>query len=397
LSSIGNAIKTFIKNTYKILLALCVFASGFGILMVHSATLSSLSANQTISRETLIMAIAISLGLFLCIIISLIDYEIILKMWPVFSAICILLMLSLFVIGVAPSDRQDARSWLSIGGVYFQPSELLKIGFVLTFSFHLDVVRNKINDFKNILLLCVHGAIPIILVIATGDLGSALVFVAIFTGMLFVAGLHLRYFAGALAFCMAGLPLLWIKFFSDFQKYRFLAVYYPQALPKADYKALIYQQQQSVNAIGAGQIWGKGLFKGTFTQNGFIPVDDSDMIFAVIGEELGFAGAIGLIVLLGIIILKIIKVGTKSKDYVGCSISYGIAILIGSQAIINIGMCLKLLPCIGITLPFISSGGSSNLCIYIGIGIIMSIYRANRESGAVNFRLSHIRTPFSEI
>ena len=101
-------------------------------------------------------------------------------------------------------------------------------------------------------------------------------------------------------------------------------------------------------------------------------------------------------VLLALILLRIVSTGYKSKDNIGGSISYGIAMLIGAQAVINIGVCLKLLPCIGITLPFISAGGSSNLCIYIGIGVIMSIYRANRDIRPVNFRLSHIRTPFSE-
>lgn len=397
MKSFAIAIQRFIKNTDKILLTLCLVTSGFGLLAVHSATLSSMSETQLISRDLLVMIIAISIGLILCFIISLIEYEAILKMWPIFASVCLILMFSLFIWGIGPANRSDARSWLSIGGVYFQPSELLKIGFILTFALHLDTVKNNINQFKNVILLSIHGAVPIVLVIATGDLGSALVFVAVFIGMLFVAGLNLRYFVGGLAFILAALPMLWIKFFSGFQKNRFLAIYFPKLLSVSDYKALIYQQQQSVNAIGSGQLWGKGLFKGTFTQNDFIPVDESDMIFSVIGEELGFIGCIAAMLLLALIIIRIVSTGHKSKDNIGSSISYGIAMLIGAQAIINIGVCLKLLPCIGITLPFLSAGGSSNLCVYIGIGVVMSVYRASREVKPVNFRLSHIRTPFSEI
>ena len=396
MNSLSNTLKTFIKNTDKILLALCIVASGFGTLMVHSATLSSVLESKLISRDTMIMIAAISIGLFLCLIISVIDYEIILKVWPFFSAVCLILMFLLFFIGVGPSNRSDAKSWIQIAGINFQPSELLKIGFILTFSLHINSLKNRVNEMRNVLLLGLHGIVPIALVIATGDLGSALVFAAIFIGMLFMAGLHLRYFAAGIAFSLAALPLLWIKFFSDFQKYRFLAVYYAQALPEKDFKALIYQQQQSINAIGSGQLLGKGLFKGTFTQNNLIPVDESDMIFSVIGEELGFIGVMALLLIISLIILRIISIGHKTKNNAGRIICYGTALMIGSQAIINIGMCLKLLPCIGITLPFFSAGGSSNLCVYIGIGIILSIYRANQEIKPVNFRLSHIRTPFSE-
>lgn len=397
MKSFFKAVQTFIKNTDKVLLVMCLVASGFGLVVVHSATLNSISETQLISRELLVMIISISIGLLLCFAISLIGYEAIIKMWPIFASVCLLLMFSLFIWGDGPSNRSDAKSWLSIGGVFFQPSELLKIGFILTFALHLDTVKSNVNQFKNFLLLGLHGAVPIVLVIATGDLGSALVFVALFIGMLFVAGLNQRYFIGGLAIVLTALPMLWIKFFSGFQKNRFLAIYFPKLLSVSDYKALIYQQQQSVNAIGSGQLFGKGLFKGTFTQNNLIPVDESDMIFSVIGEELGLIGCTVAMILLVCIILRIVMTGYQSKDNIGSSISYGIAMLIGAQAIINIGVSLKLLPCIGITLPFLSAGGSSNLCVYIGIGIAMSIYRASREVGPVNFRLSHIRTPFSEI
>ncbi|MEI6578733.1 MAG: FtsW/RodA/SpoVE family cell cycle protein [Eubacteriales bacterium] len=398
MNNLGKGLKIFIKETDKILLFLCLLTSSFGVIMVHSATINSLTEGKPISRYTLIMIIAITLGLTLCFIISLIDYEIILRMWPVIAIACLLLMFALFKWGEGPNGRSDAKSWLPLpfAGGNFQPSELLKIGFVLTFTIHLDAVRGKINELRSIIFLGIHGLIPIGLVVLTGDLGSALVFVAIFLGMLFISGIYLRYFIGGFAVCLVALPMLWIKFFSIFQKQRFLAVYYPKALSTTVYKALIYQQQQSVNAIGSGQLFGKGLFEGPYTQNNLIPVDESDMIFSVIGEELGFIGCICVLLLLAMIILRIVMVGRKAKDFTGSIICYGIAILIGGQSIINIGMCLKLLPSIGITLPFFSAGGSSNLCVYIGIGIIMSIYRANQDSSPVNFRLSHIRTPFSE-
>jgi len=396
MNTVFRSVKAYVAETDKLLFFLCVIVSSFGVLMVHSATRNTLADGERFSRDTIIMMIAISIGILLCLLISSVDYALIIKMWPVITIVCVALMLSLFIWGVGPDYRSDAKSWLQIAGVNFQPSELLKIGFIITFTFHLDTVKDRVNTFKNIAFLCLHGMLPIGLVILTGDLGSALVFIAIFIGMLFIAGVHFRYFAGGLAVCLVAVPMLWISFFSEFQKQRFLAVYYPKAMSEAVYKALIYQQQQSINAIGSGQLLGKGLFKGSFTQNGMIPVDESDMIFAVIGEELGFLGCAATLLILAVIIGRIVVVGNKAKDNIGSLVCYGIALMIGAQSIINIGMCMKLLPCIGITLPFISSGGSSNLCVYIGIGMIMSIFRANHELKPVNFRLSHIRTPFSE-
>jgi rod shape determining protein RodA len=200
-------------------------------------------------------------------------------------------MLSLFVFGVAPDARSDARNWLPIGGIYFQPSELLKIAFIITFTVHIDWVKTKIHELKTIILLALHGAFPVGLVIVTGDFSVRFGFLPQFLSVrsflqVFDALLDCRF-----AVIFAAAPLLWIRFFSDFQKQRFLAVYYPQGMSSTAYKTVIYQQQQSINAIGSGQLTGKGLFKGTFIQNGLVPVDESDMIFAVVGEELGLLGA----------------------------------------------------------------------------------------------------------
>lgn len=390
-----SGLRRALRDTNFILLALCTIASAFGLLMVHSATLRHVAEGSVISRNTLVMAAAIALGLVACLVISFIDYTAITKLWPVVGAVAVLLMLSLFIFGEPPEGREDAISWIRIGGLSFQPSELVKIGFVITFAMHLNHVSDTINKPLHILLLGLHGLIPTGLVIATGDLGSALVFMAIMAGMMFVGGVHLRYFGIAVALIGAAAPILWTKVFSSYQKDRFLAVYYPQGMSGTNYTDIIYQQQQGVNAIGSGRLFGKGLFQGDYTQRGLVPVNESDMIFSVVGEELGFLGAIFLILLLGAIVVCIAFSARKSRDPVGSLLCYGIMTMIGAQTIINIGMCMKLLPCIGITLPFISYGGSSSLCIYLGIGLVMSVYRFNREQTPVDFRLRNIRTPFS--
>ncbi|MCR5484794.1 MAG: FtsW/RodA/SpoVE family cell cycle protein, partial [Clostridiales bacterium] len=389
-----NKIKTFFRETDLILLFTCMLTSAFGVLSVFSAKQWTVTSPGTMPRDCLIMMIAISVGIVMCIIISLIDYEIMIRLWPIIALVALGLMAALFVIGVGPSARSDAKTWIRIGSLfYFQPSELLKVAFIITFSMHLDMLKDKINDIKSILLLTVHAAIPTGLVVVTGDLGSALVFMAIFIGMMFIAGVHLRYFAIAMAAVIIAVPVLWINFFSDFQKQRFLAVYYPNGLTENAYNTVIYQQQQGINAIGSGGFFGKGLFKGTYTQNGLVPESENDMIFTVVGEEFGLLGAFLLLSVLLFIVIKIAYDGKNTKDNVSRLLCDGVALMIAGQVIINIGMCLKALPVIGITLPFMSAGGSSNLCIYLAIGIVMSVYRFNKEREPVNFRLSRLNTP----
>ena len=399
----NNRLKQFIKGTDFILYIICILTSAFGCLMVYSATRNEAITNGLlIGRECLIMIIASAIGIALCIVISMIDYNSVVRIWPVIGGVCLLLIGALFIWGKAPADRPDARCWLPIietgsFSVDFQPSELAKIGFLVTFAAHLDLVKNEINKLKNLLLLTIHALIPIGLIILTDDLGSAMIFGFMFIGMMFAAGLKIRYFAMAAGAFAAVSPILWTKFLSNFHRQRILAVYYPEALSESVYKAKIYQQQRAVNAIGSGGLLGDGLFKGTYTQSpSGVPVNESDMVFSVVGEELGFVGGILLLAALVFICARVMQTGRKSATLHGAIICYGTAFMISSQVIMNIGMCLKLLPCIGITLPFISAGGSANMCVYFAIGLCMSVYRYNKNNVSENFRYVGYNTPFAE-
>ena len=391
-------LKNFLRETDFALLVPCLLLSAYGVLMVHSATLYKLQSGETMHRDTQVMLIAVLIGIFLSLLISIVDYEFIIRLWPVVAAVGLVLMLALFKWGVSPDGRDDAFTWIKIPklGIMMQPSEVLKVAFIITFSMHLDMLRDKINEWKSILFLFLHAAVPIALVVRTGDVGSALVFVFIFVGLLFLSGVYLRYFAAAIAFGAAAAPLLWAKFFSDFQKDRFLAVYNPSALEESTYETIIYQQKQGINAIGAGGFKGSGLFKGLYTQNGLVPESRNDMVFTVVCEEFGFWGAILLLGLLSFLIVHIILVAKNTHDNVSKLLCWGTALMIGSQVFINIGMCLMILPVIGITLPFMSAGGSSNLCVYLAIGLILSVYRFNKDRAPVNFRLLYVNTPFSD-
>ena len=391
LESLRNNLNKFIKGTDWVMMLLCLIASSFGALLVHSATLNTLTEDQVISRDTRTMILAIALGFIVAIIISLIDYELIIKIWPAIATVALLLMVSLFFFGVGPDARSDAKTWLKItNSFYFQPSEVVKIAFVVTFSVHLELVSDKIDKVVNVVLLTFHAMIYAGLVAFTGDIGSAIVFLFIFVGMMFIANVKLRYFAIGILGVIAMIPIVWTKVFSEIQKERFLALFFPES-----YADVIYQQDNCIKAIGSGGFFGKGLFNGTFTQNSIVPESRNDMILSVVGEELGFVGCLGLLILFTLIVMRIINNGRRSKDNSGSLVCYGLAFMILSQIVINIGMCMQLLPVIGITLPFMSAGGSSTLSIYVAIGLILSVYRQNIDTEPESFRMTGRITPYS--
>jgi rod shape determining protein RodA len=383
--------KRFIQETDNLLLILITATSIFGVLMVYTTTRCRLEDGQTIARDATVMIIAAALGIIATLVISSIDYELIMKLWPIIAGFCVALMVLTLAIGAAPEERPDSRCWIKIGSIYFQSSELVKIGFLITFSMHLELVRDRINTLKSVIALGIHAMVPVGLVVPTGDMGSALVFIIMAIGLLFFAGLHWGYFACGGLLLLASSPLIWMFVFSEYQKNRFLALFRPEQFTNES-----FQQLLGLNALGSGGFWGTGFTKGIYTQGGIVPASENDMIFTSIGEETGFFGCIVSLGLLFAIVYRMIKIAKSSRDFSTQLFCYGMAVMISAQVLINIGMCLMILPVIGITLPFFSAGGSSTLCLYIGLGLVFSIYRFNRSRAAVNFRLSRISTPFSE-
>lgn len=367
-----KALKNFIKGTDLITVFLCTALSVFGIVAVSSATFDA-DAGTYISRDTRVMILAFVLGIVAAFIISVIDYDIVLKLWPLIGIAGIGLMMSLFAIGVSPDARSDAISWLKLpGDLYFQPSEIVKIGFIITFAFHLSKVKNDISSLKTVFFLCVHAMIPIVLVVATGDMGSALIFGLMFIGMMLVSGVHWVYFPAGGLLIAAASPVIWLKIFDNIQRNRILALFNPEAYPTE-----IYQQSQALKAIQNGGFTGMGLYKGELTQSTLLPEKQNDMIFSVICEETGFIGALVLLTLFLLLAIRIVAVGKRAKNFAAEMMCYGVAFMLIAQAVINIGMCTRLLPVIGITLPFISAGGSSTVCVYLAIGLVLSIYRSS--------------------
>lgn len=357
-------------------------ASAYGLALVYSATYSNLADGQIISGGVKSMLVSVFGGIVIALVLCNIDYEIISKLWPLVAAGCIALMIITMFFGTAVNaDRQDAKSWLNFGIFTFQTSELLKVGFIISFSYHLDMVKDHINRIKTIIPLVIHGMIPIALVVATGDAGSALIFLIMFIGMLFFARVHIGYFAAGICALIVGFAVAWkTGIINGIQRERITALFYPE-----EYADTLYQQTNGKIAMGSGGWFGQGYLNGSMTQSGAVPVNDNDMILSVAGEEFGYIGALIVIALLFVLIVRVLFTGLRARDNVGYLMCSGIAVMLFAQVLINVGMELSLLPCIGITLPLFSAGGSSSLCIYLALGIELSVYRFSKSQNKTLF------------
>lgn len=365
---------SLIKGTDFLTMFTALAASIYGLTLVYSASYSSLSDGKVISSDVRSMLVSVIGGFIISVILSNIDYDVISKLWPIVAAGCVGLMIFTFFFGVAPPSRPDSKCWIDLKIFYFQPSELMKVGFIISFSYHLDLVRDKINKIKTIIPLVIHGAIPVGLVILTGDAGSALIFLIMFIGMLFFARVNIGYFVAGFCAIFVGFAVAWkTGIINGIQRQRIVALFYPE-----QYADAMYQQTNGKIAIGSGGLFGQGFLQGNMTQSGAVPVNESDMVLTVAGEEFGFVGAVGALLILFFLVLRVMKIGIKARDNAGYLMCCGIAVMLFAQILVNVGMELSLLPCIGITLPLFSAGGSSSLCIYLALGIEYSVYRFSK-------------------
>ncbi|MDO5015054.1 MAG: FtsW/RodA/SpoVE family cell cycle protein [Clostridia bacterium] len=369
MSNFLGLIKSFFKRTDHLLIFLCLLASSLGILFVSSAT--RYKGQGVISSDVRTMLAAVILGFVIAIIMSLLDSDIYLKLMPFIVAVSIILMIAVMLFGVAPQGREDSKIWLDLKLFYFQPSELLKVAFILSFSYHLGKIKDNLNRPLNVFLIFLHAIVPFGLVAISGDDGSALVFLLLSVAMVFVAGINWKYMVSSIVLILAALPLLWLKL-STFQKQRFYVLFKPEEYPN-----VAYQQNRAADALRSGGFTGSGLFKGIYTQNYLVPEAENDFIFSVVCEESGMIGALFVLLLFILIILKILFTAKKARDFSAKMICYGVAFLISIQILINVSMVLRLGPVIGITLPFFSAGGSSTLCMYLAIGLVLSVYHTN--------------------
>lgn len=362
-------LRSFLTYANLRLIILCITASTFGCMLVYSAAYGVGDG----WKGAIMQIVASVIGITVAILISRSDYENICSLWPVWSGISILLVLLTFTPLGLNATGTDDTAWLGIGPLTFQPAELMKISFIISFSMHLAKVQEHIREFKTVLLLCAHGGIHILLVLLQGDDGTALVFIAIFLSMLLIAGVNLIYYILGFAGVCAAVPILWTYFMDDDKKARFLCIlppYVEEYLESAG-----WQQFEALKSIGSGQLTGSGYLQGA---NPNLFARNNDLIFIVAAEEFGFLGGLFLLVLIGLLIYELYRCSRHSQDALGTYLCAGMMALIGFQSLINLGMNLRLLPVIGITLPFFSDGGSSVATLYLGIGLVLSVSYSER-------------------
>ncbi len=376
---IKDAITDVLRQCDMVLLFLCVIASGFGLLMIASAT-----HYLDTWRYVLIQGVATILGIFMYILVSMLDLaEITKKGWKwmlLFNLVFICLLVTPF--GVA--DDTGNRAWLKFPflPVSVQPAEFVKLTFILVLAKQLEWLKEEKNDLKSVKAILFLGANLMLLFgpyyIISSDMGSCLVFLFIFVAVCFVAGVALRWFILGLLGGGIAFYLLWeLEKIPTYMMKRFIVLF------DHSYDALDtgWQQTRSLLALGGGKLTGQGLFHGLQTQSSLsasLPNRRTDFIFSVVGEELGMLGCIAVLLLLTAIIVRCAVTAKHARSCMEKMTCIGVAGMLLFQMVANVGMCLFVLPVIGLTLPFFSYGGSSVLALYMSVGMVSSVYKHSR-------------------
>lgn len=355
--------KRELKNMEWGLLISAIILSIIGIIALFSAT------QETGYEEFQKQIIWVVVSLVAMVFVMMIDYEVLIKISPIFYGIFIILLIA--VLFTEPIN--GASSWFNIGGFSFQPGEFAKIFVILFLTFVISKIqyryKENINKPTRILIILATVLVPIFLIIKEPDYGTAAAYVVALAVMLFTSGLDKKYIIGTIILIVIAMPLLYFFILPEHAKARIDIFLNPESDPRgAGYNII-----QSKLAIGAGGLTGMGLLKGNQTQLGFLYPKTTDFIFAVIGEEMGFVVAGAIIIIYVYFITKIIYIAKTAKDSIGSMIASGIAGIFIFHFLENIGMVMGLLPITGVPLPFISYGGSSMITNFIMLGILLNI------------------------
>ncbi len=349
------------------LVAYVVFLTIIGILVIGSA-------KESVQGKQIMGLIA---GVIIMIIVSLIDYKVILKFRRIWY-LGIVVLLGLVLVPGIGKETGGATRWIEIGGFQFQPSELCKILLIVFFAAFFMRYREKLNTWKILLSSIILIAVPLVLILLEPDLYTSIVIILIFITLIYIAGLSYKIILPilivAIPTAVVSLILMLREKFPFLQPYqysRILSWWDPET-----YTDTSRQQQNSIIAIGSGQLWGKGLNNSSITslKNGnYLSEPQTDFIFTVIGEELGFVGCVLVVILIMLIVFECICVGKNARDMGGRLICCGMGSLIGFQSFINIGVTTGLLPNTGLPLPFVSYGLTSLISMFIGIGLVLNV------------------------
>lgn len=355
--------RKILKNIEWSILICTILLVIIGLVALASATKNS--GYEELKKQIMWLAISIPI----LIVVIFIDYEIFVKISPILYGVTLVLLIAVLF----TESINGATSWFYIGQFSFQPSEFAKVAIILFLAWVITKIQKKgkdeINRVLKLGLVLLAFAVPVLLIIKQPDYGTGLAFVVALVFILFAAGIRKRYIIPSILLVVILVPVLYLFVLPEHAKTRIDVFLNPDLDPRgAGYNII-----QSKLAIGSGQLLGMGLFKGNQTQLGFLYPKTTDFIFALIGEEMGFIVAAGIIFLYVILITKAIYVAKTAKDDMGSYIAMGIAGIFFFHMLENIGMTMGLLPITGIPLPFVSYGGSSLLSNFIMIGLLLNI------------------------
>jgi len=342
------------------------------VLALGGAAIFSASGARRVEFVHQVIYILIGLGVVLYF--SFTDYR---SLGRLYGLTYIGMLLLLLLVRVAGHRALGAQRWIYLGFFELQASEISKLLVIIVLARFLHLRQPRIRSFSTFAVGLVLVAPPTLLILAQPDLGTAIVFLALFYGMSFMAGVPARYLLGSVVLAAAVLPVV-IGHLQPYQQRRLVTFFNPGADPQgAGYNIL-----QAKIAVGSGGLFGKGFLTGTQGQLGFVPSRVTDFIFAIFSEEWGFLGGTVLLALFTVVLLRVMRAAHLARDSFGSLLAFGVATMILLQVVVNVGMNLGVMPVVGIPLPFISYGGSSMLTNLAAIGIVQSILVHRRDLGS---------------
>ena len=361
------------KDIDWVLVATVISIFSIGMVIISSATHVNDSGSF---RQLKVQAISFVIGLIIIFVMLLFDYNKIGRYHKYIYGFNVFLLLAVYIPGIGVSHA-GATSWIKLGPIDIQTSEIVKLGFIISFAKFMENKKDKLNAFKDLLPIIAYAAPILLLILKQPDLGTAIVFISVIFGMTFVSGINYKIIAYTSITSIVSVPIVY-NFLKPHQRVRIDAFLHPGD-PKYPGN---YQVIQSMVAIGSGKIFGKGLFKGTQNQYNFLPVQETDFIFAVLGEELGLIGGVILVLLFSLFLNRILKIAKNAKDFYGTLVTIGVLFMFLYQILQNIGMAIGLMPVTGVTLPFVSYGGSSLVTSMTALGIVLNVSMRRKK---INF------------
>ena len=359
-----SELKNFPRKCDWVLLLLCLITSGLGTIIVASATSADKFGGSV--RYMAVQIGATVIGLIMFALVSSIDVEVMSEYRHLLVLFNTFLLLMLIPFGT--DNNTGNRSWLKTPFIYIQPAEICKITYIVIMASVMTSHQNRISNWRSVFHMVFHLVILFgVNILISKDMGVSLIFAFVFVGMAFAGGVSLLWFALAGGLITAAAPILW-QFLGQHQKNRIMILFNPEIDPQGINER--YHYIINLRSLTGGGLTGQGLFNGNRTQGGALFAQHTDYIFSSIGEEMGFFGCVLIMVLELAIIARCIYVGIRCQDYMRRLICFGAASALIFQVTINIGMCIGVMPVIGLTLPLISYGGSSVVTIYAMLGLV---------------------------